>query len=73
MKNNFENPNNNDIKSPEQIVDEAILEIDAILDKDGFQSEEEKNYYLRKLYGVLAINNSQKVRDRIKYIEDQYN
>ncbi len=73
MTYNFENSRNNDTKSPEQIVDELILEVDALLAKEEFQSEEEKNYYLRKLYGALAINNDPNVRDRIKYIEERYN
>jgi hypothetical protein len=41
--------------------------------QDGpFQSKEEKDYYIRKLYTLLGATNNPHVRDMIRYIEKQY-
>jgi len=53
-------------------MDELLDELDAFLLEDRFQSEEEKNMYLQKLYGFLAATNNPRVRDMIRYIEGEY-
>jgi hypothetical protein len=58
----------------EEVVDDAVHEVEArLLENEGkFQSTEEKDGYLRKLYAALAVSNNAYVRDLIKYIEEWY-
>jgi hypothetical protein len=53
-------------------MDAFLVELDAFLLEDRFESEEEKDMYLRKLYGYLAATNNPRVREMIHYIEAEY-
>lgn len=53
-------------------MDAFLGELDAFLSEGRFQSEEEKNEYLHKLYGYLAATNNPRVQDMIRYIETEY-
>ncbi|MCB9814893.1 hypothetical protein H6784_05830 [Candidatus Nomurabacteria bacterium] len=53
-------------------IDNLLNEIDGLLADGRFQSEEEKNFYLRKLHAFLLISNNAQVREMINYIEAEY-
>ncbi|MBP6881493.1 MAG: hypothetical protein KBC35_02600 [Candidatus Pacebacteria bacterium] len=72
MKNNFEQSDQYEPKVIAEEIDETLAELDALLLEDRFQSEEEKNSYLRKLYGLLSASNNDRVREMIRYIETEY-
>lgn len=72
MKSNFEQSDQYEPKVIAEEIDETLAELDALLFEDRFQSEEEKNTYLRKLYGLLAASNNNRVREMIHYIESEY-
>lgn len=72
MTSHFERNEQFEPKVIAEEIDETLAEIDALLLDDRFQSEEEKEMYLRKLYGLLAATNNRRVREMIHYIENEY-
>lgn len=72
MTSHFEHNEQFEPKVIAEEIDETLAEIDALLLEDRFQSEEEKEMYLRKLYGLLAATNNGRVREMIHYIENEY-
>lgn len=59
-------------KNVTESIDTLLDEIHAILDTGPFQSEEEKDMYLHKLYSLLAASNNTRVHDMIQYIRENY-
>jgi len=53
-------------------VEQLLDEVDALLSEGRFQSIEEKDLYLRKLYGLRAVSNDKRIQDLIRYIETEY-
>lgn len=61
------------LETAEQI-DTLIAEIDSVLSKGRFQSEEEMSLYLAKLYAFYTTSGkgSPQLREMIDYIETEY-
>jgi hypothetical protein len=72
MTNHFERGEHLESATILEEIDVLLAEIDALLIDGRFQSEEEKELYLGKLYGLYAASNNDKVRDMIHYIETEY-
>lgn len=53
-------------------VEQLLDEVDSLLSEGRFQSIEEKDLYLRKLYGLRAVSNDKRIQDLIRYIETEY-
>jgi hypothetical protein len=53
-------------------VEQLLDEVDSLLSEGRFQSIEEKDLYLRKLYGLRAVSNDNRIQDLIRYIETEY-
>ncbi len=53
-------------------VERLLDEVDALLSEGRFQSIEEKDLYLRKLYGLRAVSNDKRIQELIRYIETEY-
>ncbi len=72
MVNHFERGEHLESKIIQEEIDALLAEIDALLIEGRFQSEEEKELYLGKLYGLYAASNNDQVREMIRYIETEY-
>lgn len=72
MTNHFERGEHLESATILEEIDALLAEIDALLIEGRFQSEEEKDMYLRKLYLLNAASNNDKVREMIHYIETEY-
>jgi hypothetical protein len=53
-------------------VEQLLSEVDSLLSEGRFQSIDEKDLYLRKLYGLRAVSNDKRIQDLIRYIETEY-
>jgi hypothetical protein len=53
-------------------VEQLLDEVDSLLSEGRFQSIEEKDLNLRKLYGLRAVSNDKRIQDLIRYIETEY-
>ena len=53
-------------------INETIDKTKTFLEEGMFESKEERDLYLRELYGLLAASNDDEVRELIHDIESRY-
>lgn len=72
MGKRFESNRPNEGAVVNETVDDLIFFAESVLEDGQLESSDLRDELLHKLYSAVAINNSGKARELIKYIENRY-